>query len=83
MDITAHKGGKVTYHNPYIPTVKTNEGNVFNSVELTQEIINKADCIVLTTNHKNLNLNLIKSQAKLIVDMRNMVKEEGENIFKL
>ncbi|MDP2723070.1 MAG: nucleotide sugar dehydrogenase, partial [Bacteroidales bacterium] len=38
MDITVHKGGNVTYHDPYIPTVKTNEGNEFNSVELSQEI---------------------------------------------
>jgi len=83
IDITVHKGGKVTYHDPYIPTVKTNEGNEFNSVELSQEIINQADCIVLTTNHKNLDLNLIKSHAKLIVDMRNMIKEVGEKVVKL
>jgi len=83
IDITVHKGGKVTYHDPYIPTVKTNEGNEFNSVELSQEIINQADCIVLTTNHKNLDLNLIKSHAKLIVDMRNMIKEVSEKVVKL
>jgi len=83
MDITVHKGGNVTYHDPYIPTVRTNEGNEFNSVELSQEIVNQADCVVLTTNHKNLDLNLIKSQAKLIVDMRNMVEERSDNVYKL
>jgi len=82
MDIAAHKGGDISYHDPYIPTVKTNEGRQFTSVKLTKDTLQNADCIVLTTNHKNFDTEFIKENSKLIVDLRNMV-EEGENVYKL
>ncbi len=83
MDITAHKGGLVTYHDPYIAKVRTNEGRTFSSQELTIEVIAKADCVVLTTNHKDYDIEFIKQHSKLIVDMRNMVKESSGKVFKL
>jgi len=83
IDITVHKGGKVTYHDPYIPTVKTNEGRTFSSQELTSEVIAKADCVVLTTNHKDFDVEFVRSNAKLIVDMRNMINESSDKVIKL
>ena len=83
MDITAHKGGEVSYHDPYIPHVKTNEGRNFDSVELTEETLKVADCVVLTTNHNDFDVDFIKKHAKLIVDLRNMVDKKSEKLFKL
>lgn len=83
IDITAHKGGLVCYHDPYIPKVKTNEGRAFTSVDLSAESLAKMDCIVLTTNHNNLDMELIRKNSKMIVDMRNMIKEESANVYKL
>ncbi|MDP2685134.1 MAG: UDP binding domain-containing protein [bacterium] len=83
MDITSHKGGVVSYHDPYIPQVRTNEGRSFSSVELTKKVLKEADCVVLTTNHKDFDVEFIQKHAKLVVDMRNMVKEGSENVFKL
>jgi UDP-N-acetyl-D-glucosamine dehydrogenase len=83
MDITAHKGGLVYYHDPYIAKVKTNDGKLYNSVELTKETLQNADCVVLTTNHKDFDIDFIMENSPLIVDMRNMIKEKGEKVFKL
>ncbi len=83
MDITAHKGGNVSYHDPYIPRIRTHGGRTFNSVELTGEILQNADAVVLTTNHKDFDVEFIRENAKLIVDLRNMVKEPDANVFKL
>lgn len=83
MDITTHKGGVVSYHDPYIPQVKTNEERTFCSQNLTAEVLAKADCVVLTTDHKGFDVEFIQKHAKLIVDMRNMVKVEDNSIFKL
>jgi len=83
MDITAHKGGNVSYHDPYITRVKTSEGRMFNSIGLTKETLNNTDAIVLTTNHKDFDIDFIKEHSKLIVDLRNMVKEKSEKVFKL
>ncbi|MFC2097378.1 nucleotide sugar dehydrogenase [Bacteroidota bacterium] len=83
MDITAHKGGLVSYHDPYIPQVKTNKGREFNSMELSTKALAQSDCVVLTTNHKAFDIETIQEHASLIVDLRNMVKESTNGVFKL
>ncbi len=83
MDITAHKGGQVSYHDPYIPRVRTHGGRTYDSVELTEETLQNADAVVLTTNHKDFDVEFIRKNARLIVDLRNMVKEPDGNVFKL
>ncbi len=83
MDITAHKGGEVSYHDPYIPHVRTNEGRAYASTELTAEALKNTDCVVLTTNHKDFDVDFIKAHARLIVDLRNMVDQKSEKVFKL
>lgn len=83
MDTVKHKGGQVQYHDPHIDKVTTPQGHNFNSVELTPEILNEADVVVLTTNHSVFDVAFIQQHAKLIVDLRNMIKESGENVYKL
>ncbi len=83
IDTVVHKGGTVNYYDPYITSVKTNEGNCFNSVELDENTLAEADCVVLTTNHSKLDMNLIERHASMIVDMRNMIEEESEKVVKL
>lgn len=83
MDITAHKGGEVIYHDPYIPTVKTNEGRTFKSSDLSAKTLAEADVVVLTTNHKDFDIAFIQKHAVLIVDLRNMIEEASENVYKL
>ena len=83
IDITSHKGGIVNYNDPYIPQVRTNEGRSFSSVELTEEALKDADCVVLTTNHKDFDVEFIQEHAGLVVDMRNMVEESSGKVYKL
>jgi len=83
MDITAHKGGDVSYHDPYISKVKTNEGLSFRSVDLSTEVLATVDCVILSTNHDDFDVDIIKQYSKLIVDLRNMVEEERDNVYKL
>ncbi len=83
IDIVAHKGGVVAYHDPYIPHVKTNEGRQFSSTDLSAEAMAKADCVVLTTNHKDFDVEFIKEHSRLIVDLRNMVDEANGEVVKL
>lgn len=83
MDIVAHKGGNISYHDPYISKVRTNDGYEYTSADLSAEALAKADCVVLTTNHKDFDVEFIQKHAKLIVDMRNMVKEGNGQVVKL
>ena len=83
IDITTHKGGVVVYHDPYIPEIKTNEGRTFTSVDLFAKAISRVDCVVLTTNHKDFDVEFIQKHAKLIVDLRNMTRDQHDDIYKL
>lgn len=83
MDIVSHKGGEVSYHDPYIPETKTEDGKTLKSVELSAETLKNADVVVLTTNHSSFDTDFIQKHAGMIVDMRNMIKEDGEKVYKL
>ena len=83
IDIVAHKGGNVQYHDPFIAKATTHEGRSYQSTELTAEALAAADCVVLTTNHKVFDMGFVKEHAKLIVDMRNMIEESSDKVYKL
>jgi UDP-N-acetyl-D-glucosamine dehydrogenase len=86
MEQVAKKGAKVLYHDPYIAEVNDDHGNHYTGSNLTDELISRADCIVFTTNHSCFDAKRITEKAKLVVDMRNMVKSvaiEDEKVFKL
>lgn len=93
MDIVSRKGGVLLYHDPYIPSISldkhahgagTNHGLSLQSVALTPETLQSVDCVVLTTNHKVIDVEMILKHAPLVVDMRNMIKDPGiNNVYKL
>jgi UDP-N-acetyl-D-glucosamine dehydrogenase len=83
MEIVEHKGGQVSYHDPHIPVARTHDGKEYQTVELTAETLAKADAVVLTTNHSAFDVEFIQQHAKMIVDMRNMIKDAGEKVYKL
>jgi len=86
MSLVAHKGAKVLYHDPYILEVTDEHGHHWKGLELTDEILASADCVVFTTNHSCFDVEHIVEKAQLVVDMRNAVKRvsiEDGKVFKL
>jgi UDP-N-acetyl-D-glucosamine dehydrogenase len=86
MELVAHKGATVLYHDPYIPEAVDEKGRVYRSVELTDEAIRNADCVVFTTNHAIFDVDRIIGLAQLVVDTRNAVKRvniEDDKVYKL
>lgn len=86
MELVAHKGAEVLYHDPYIPEVRDEQGKVWRGVELTDELLGQVDCVVFTTNHACFDVEHIVEKAKLVVDTRNAVKSvhiEDDKVFKL
>lgn len=83
MDEVTKKGGRVSYHDPYIPEVTTPEGRSFRSEELTTASLNAADCTVISTAHDSFSPAFILEHAQLIVDLRNAIKEPSDKVYKL
>jgi len=83
MDEVAHKGGLVSYHDPYIPSVITEEGREFHSIDLTDKLLSSMDCVVISTRHSKFNFENIAEKSVLIVDLQNAYPSKSDKIFKL
>jgi UDP-N-acetyl-D-glucosamine dehydrogenase len=83
IDEVAQKGADIHYHDPYIPALETIQGRQYNSEELTLELLQTSDCVVITTNHSAFNIDWIVRNAALIVDLRNAVKVASAKVYKL
>jgi UDP-N-acetyl-D-glucosamine dehydrogenase len=75
------KGSEVFFHDPFITEVPG-----LQYTDLTERMLNWADCVVITTNHSVYDYRWIVEQSKLIVDTRNAtrdVKKTRDKIHKL
>jgi UDP-N-acetyl-D-glucosamine dehydrogenase len=75
------KGSEVFFHDPFITEVPG-----LQYTDLTERMLNWADCVVITTSHSVYDYRWIVEQSKLIVDTRNAtrdVKKAREKIHKL
>lgn len=73
MDEVEAKGAKVIYHDPHVPSFRTDHGHgkTMESVPLTEATVKGADCVVVTTRHTSVDYALVAKHAKCIVDLRN------------
>src|SRR2546429_1866496 len=71
------KGCDVRYHDPFVRELRFDdahtEGNgaPLSSVDLTDEEIRAADCVVIVTNHSQIDYGRVTALAALVVDTRN------------
>lgn len=77
IGLLAEKGTEVSYHDPYCPSLKTNEGETMVSVPDLMDSVRKADCVVIITNHSDYDYEAILGDAQLIVDTRNALGKAG------
>ncbi|MBI3599370.1 MAG: nucleotide sugar dehydrogenase [Nitrospinae bacterium] len=79
-----NKGADVSFNDPYVDSI--HEIDDIKRVELNEDVLNRADCIVIVTDHSKFDYGWIVKNSKLIVDTRNAakgVKEGREKIVKL
>jgi len=79
-------GAAVTYHDPYIPSfsgMRKYPGLRMESVELSETNLAKQDCVLIITDHSNIDYRLILEKGALIIDTRNVYgKINDAKIFK-
>ncbi len=74
MSILADYGAEVVYHDPFIPTVELTAKRNLKSVDLTEEELTRADCVVIATDHSCFDYEWIADRASMLVDTRNTTK---------
>ncbi len=67
---------QVAYSDPLIAELEI-EGKKFKSRPLTKALVQKTDCVVITTDHSAFDYQMIKNNAQLIVDTRGVLHRLG------
>jgi UDP-N-acetyl-D-glucosamine dehydrogenase len=71
--LLASHGADVAYHDPHIPVV-VEDGQERRSVALTPAEVEAADVIVIVTDHRSIDYQMLVDRAALIVDTRNATR---------
>jgi UDP-N-acetyl-D-glucosamine dehydrogenase len=71
------KGAIVDYHDPFVPEVR-HESLHLKCVPDLEGAVQQADCVVITTDHDAYQWKKILEKARLIVDTRNALGEDGK-----
>lgn len=85
IELLRAQGADLSYHDPNIPVIEPQDGStVFLTCQpLTDELLAQADCVLILTDHSNVDYNQVASSARLIVDTRNAMKNVISNRDKI
>ena len=67
-------GAHVIYHDPFIAKF-VEDGIEMQSTALTADNVRKADCVVLVTDHSNMDYAMVAKEAKALVDTRHVISK--------
>jgi len=76
------KGCQVLYHDPFVQELRLDDahaeasGEPLKSVQLTDDEIRNADCVLIVTNHSAVDYGRVTRLASLVVDTRNALNGE-------
>jgi UDP-N-acetyl-D-glucosamine dehydrogenase len=83
MHLLESKGAHVEYADPYVPELHGREWpgrRDMVATEIKRGVYKQYDCVVIVTDHKTFDYELILSHAKLIVDSRGVYLERAANL---
>jgi UDP-N-acetyl-D-glucosamine dehydrogenase len=94
IDRLRAKGANVRYHDPFVAEVRFDDahtdagGEPLQSVPLTNDELKSADCVIIVTDHSEIDYKRVCSLAPLIVDTRNALngdirRESSARIIRL
>ncbi|MGE0887541.1 MAG: nucleotide sugar dehydrogenase [Blastocatellales bacterium] len=75
-------GADVSFHDPFVLEIHLEgNGRRMQGIELSNEIVAGADCIVIVTNHSRVDYEWVAENARLVVDTRNATRELRDERF--
>ena len=76
------RGADISYYDPWVAQYKY-KGEIYQGLkELNPDVLSKADIVVITTAHTNVDYEMVQKYAKAIFDTKNVMKNisKRENI---
>ncbi|MGH7465682.1 MAG: UDP binding domain-containing protein, partial [Longimicrobiales bacterium] len=87
MHVLHERGARVRYSDPHVPALRARDwpgGHDLASVALTRDMLVSFDCVVVLTDHRGVDYDLVVAAAPLIVDTRNTIAAPaGAHVFRL
>jgi len=78
------KGADVAFHDPYVATVREEDGSTRLGVRFSDEEVAAADCVLIATDHSGVDYNRLIGLPTPVVDARNAMRGlDSENIVGL
>jgi UDP-N-acetyl-D-glucosamine dehydrogenase len=82
IGLLQEKGTDVRYYDPHVPTIE-DEGWSLRSVEDAAASSREADCVVVITDHTQVDYNAVLENSKLIFDTRNAIPQHNPKVVRL
>jgi UDP-N-acetyl-D-glucosamine dehydrogenase len=76
MRLLEERGADVSYHDPHVAHFRE-DGHEWTSVPLTDALLQKADAVVVVTDHASIDWARVAAKAQLVVDSRNVLGRSG------
>ncbi|MCL1851874.1 MAG: nucleotide sugar dehydrogenase [Peptococcaceae bacterium] len=85
MELLKKEGARLSYHDPFVPVIEPHGGSTMHieSEDLTEEKIAEADCVLILTDHSDVDYDWVVEKATLVVDTRNATKNVGRGREKI
>jgi UDP-N-acetyl-D-glucosamine dehydrogenase len=71
MRLLEERGATVLYHDPHVPSFRE-DGHEAHGVELTEQELERADAVVIVTDHSAVDYQHVVDHAAVVVDARNV-----------
>ena len=88
IDFLRANGADVVYHDPFVPEVTFDhaytigDGEPLYNQELTDDLITSSDCVVICTEHSDVDYDRVCGLAKVVVDTRNALSKNTRDCAK-
>src|SRR5690606_31183828 len=82
LHLLQEKGAEVSYHDPFCPAIQ-DDGHTslrslpMHSVELSRDVLEGSDCVVIVTDHSTVDYDRVAEQAHLVVDTRGVMRRHS------
>jgi UDP-N-acetyl-D-glucosamine dehydrogenase len=82
------KGADISYHDPFCPAIHDDghtpiKGLPMHSVELTDEVLEAADVVLVVTDHTTVDYAHVSEKASIVVDTRGVMRNPADHVVGL
>ena len=74
IEVLRREGARVKYYDPWVKEYRYKGETVEGEKELTKELLEEADLVMVTTAHTNVDYGFVQAHAKAVFDTKNAMK---------